>query len=382
MTQRLMLWLVCGLAGFAAPLLMAAPPPPATPSPSTTLTPQQGADGWLLLFDGESPFAWTVQGEVEVAQGQMIFRQANAAATYDPLLGDYDLRLKAEGPGRLEFVNPAGAITIPLPEGLTQLNLAVRQGEKNAYTPVPAVPADTPQNRSGQVTLKAPARLRLSPAETQPPTQKPATLSLRELTARPVGLKPLFNGKDLDGWKVFDGDAGKRKLASRFDVTPEGELHIRNGPGDLQTTRTYANFLLQLQCKTNGPLLNSGVFFRCMPQQYQNGYEAQIHNGYLGDRSNPLDYGTGAIYRRVKARRVVSNDGEWFTLTVLANGKRIRTWVNGYPTVDWQDDRPEHENPRQGSRTAAGHISLQGHDPTTDILFRDIRLVELPAQPE
>lgn len=373
MTRRLLLWLGCGLLGFAAPGLMAAPPSP------TTLTPQQVADGWLLLFDGETPFAWTVQGDVELAHGQMIFRQANASATYNPLLGDYDLRLSANGPGRLEFLNPAGAITIPLPSGLTELALAVRQGEANAYEPRPVDPDQAPQNRSGQVTLKGPARLRLCPAESQPPAPKPAPLSLLRLMARPVGLKPLFNGKDLDGWKVFDGDAGKRKLASRFDVTPQGELHVRNGPGDLQTTRTFANFLLLLQCKTNGPLLNSGVFFRCVPQQYQNGYEAQIHNGYLGDRTNPLDYGTGAIYRRVKARRVVSNDGEWFTLTVLASGKRIRTWVNGYPTVDWQDDRPEHENPRQGSRTAAGHISLQGHDPTTDILFRDIRLVELPA---
>ena len=34
-----------------------------------------------------------------------------------------------------------------------------------------------------------------------------------------------------------------------------------------------------------------------------------------------VDYGTGAIYRRVQARKEVAKDGEWFTLTVLAHGR-------------------------------------------------------------
>ena len=66
------------------------------------------------------------------------------------------------------------------------------------------------------------------------------------------------------------------------------------------------------------------------------------------DRTKPADFGTGAIYRRVPARKVVSNDNEWFTMTVVADGKHIATWVNGYQTVDWTDDRKENENPRQG----------------------------------
>ena len=36
------------------------------------------------------------------------------------------------------------------------------------------------------------------------------------------------------------------------------------------------------------------------------------------------------------------------------------------------------QNPRDGLRTAAGHFSLQGHDPTTDLSFRDLRVAELP----
>ena len=71
--------------------------------------------------------------------------------------------------------------------------------------------------------------------------------------------------------------------------------------------------------------LNSGIFFRCIPDQYQNGYEAQIQNGFKDDdRTKPTDFGTGAIYRRVPARKVVSNDNEWFTMTVVATARTSR----------------------------------------------------------
>jgi hypothetical protein len=121
------------------------------------------------------------------------------------------------------------------------------------------------------------------------------------------------------------------------------------------------------------------VFFRCLPNQYQNGYEMQIQNGYKDDdRTKPADFGTGAIYRRIPARKVVSNDHEWFTMTLVAHGNHVATWVNGYQTVDWTDTRPPNENPRNGSKTGPGHLSLQGHDPTTDLSFRNLRIAELP----
>jgi hypothetical protein len=47
--------------------------------------------------------------------------------------------------------------------------------------------------------------------------------------------------------------------------------------------------------------------------------------------------------------------------------------------ADWTDARPANENPRQGKRLAAGTITLQGHDPTTNLLFRNLRIAELPG---
>ena len=103
-------------------------------------------------------------------------------------------------------------------------------------------------------------------------------------------------------------------------------VRMKSGPGDIQSEGRYGDFVLQLECKTNGKHLNSGVFFRCVPDQYQNGYEAQIQNGYKDDdRTKPSDFGTGAIYRRVPARKVVANDNEWFTMRCLFHhSQRIR----------------------------------------------------------
>jgi hypothetical protein len=210
-------------------------------------------------------------------------------------------------------------------------------------------------------------------------------------------VKPIFTGKDLSGWKVFEGKGKK----SKFDVTKEGWLNVKDGPGDLQTERLYDDFVLQLECLSNGKHLNSGIFFRCQPGKYQQGYEAQIRNQFtekptqsytvedydpqthelVGKRkvfSTAVDYGTGAIYRRVPARFGVAKDREWFTLTVVARGRHLATWVNGVQVADWTDNRPDRDNARNGYRDEKGAISIQGHDPTTDLSFRNLRLAELP----
>jgi hypothetical protein len=45
--------------------------------------------------------------------------------------------------------------------------------------------------------------------------------------------------------------------------------------------------------------------------------------------------------------------------------------------VDWTDNRAANDNGRNGYRAAAGPISIQGHDPTTDLSFRNLRIAPL-----
>lgn len=200
-------------------------------------------------------------------------------------------------------------------------------------------------------------------------------VAFRNIQLKPLQMDSLFTGEDLSGWREVPGSQ------SVIDVVKQ-EIHVVSGPGFLETIETFDDFVLQFQAKTNAAELNSGLFFRAMTgteENPSNGYEVQIHNGFKDDdRNQPNNAGTGAIFRRIDARRVVSSDLEWCTITLVASGPHIATWVDGYPVVSWEDTREPDENPRKGKRLNAGHLSLQGHDPTTDLYFKNFRISNLP----
>ena len=197
-------------------------------------------------------------------------------------------------------------------------------------------------------------------------------VAFRNIRLKPLSAQPIFSGRDLAGWNTT------RAVASRFEVTSAGELRVLSGRGQIETEATYGDFLLQLDCFVNGNGLNSGIFFRCIPGDFMMGYECQIHNGMRDeDPTQPVDCGTGGIFRRQDARRIVARDRQWFALTLLADGPHMAAWVDGYQVSDWTDTRQPHDNPRRGLRLEAGTIAIQGHDPTTDLRFRNMRIVEL-----
>jgi hypothetical protein len=74
----------------------------------------------------------------------------------------------------------------------------------------------------------------------------------------------------------------------------------------------------------------------------------------------------------------VAEDFKWFRKTIVATGQHLATWVDGYPISSWKDPRTPNANPRKGFRSDPGTIIIQGHDPTTDLLFADIKALELP----
>jgi hypothetical protein len=67
-------------------------------------------------------------------------------------------------------------------------------------------------------------------------------------------------------------------------------------------------------------------------------------------------------------------------MTIHADDKHMAGWVNGYQVSDWTDNRAPHENPRKGLRLEAGTIIIQGHDPTTDLSFRNLWISEIPER--
>jgi hypothetical protein len=373
------------------------------PKPNT-LTAKEVADGWLLLFDGESTFGWkalddskwTVTEGMLAPQGDKPVRlvSTTAFADYDlsfeykakkDLAGELMVGTYAEGGVLQDRVTQR--ISLLTANGWSTFTVKVRGSYITRVTSPNVEKAFSISNE--ELANAASGYLTLSGTH----------FIVRNIKLKPVNAKPIFNGKDLDNWKVFSGATPKVK--SEFSVTKDGWIGLKNGPGDLQSKDAWADFVLQIDCISNGKELNSGVFFRCRPDEYQQGYEAQIHNGFTekpektykieeyDPKTNDLkdtkeikyaakDYGTGAIYRRIPARRDVAKDNEWFKMTVVAQGRHIATWVNGVQVVDWTDNRPLKDNARNGCRLEKGPISLQGHDPTTDLNFRNLNIAELP----
>ncbi|RUL85530.1 3-keto-disaccharide hydrolase [Tautonia sociabilis] len=312
------------------------------------LSREQIEQGWIRLFDGESTFGWTVEAEdreeaVSVAEGVMtIVGPATLRTTTE--FGDATLRVEGEADGSgalVGFGRDEGASGLGRLSGLGSVEITMRSNGRS------------------------PALISVDGGN---------TLRVRRVELLPEGMTPIFNGKDLSGWNVLEGGE------SVYSVTAEGSLHVQNGRGDIQTEGQYDDFILQLDVFSNGEHLNSGIFFRAIPGQFWSGYESQIRNEYEGDdRTKPVDYGTGAIYRRQAARRIVADDFEWFTKTIVAHDNHFAVWVDGYQVTDWTDDRPAADNGRNGYKAAPGVISIQGHDPTTDLSFRNIRIAELPG---
>jgi hypothetical protein len=380
-------------------LALAAVPALAQGRAHNTLSAKEVEAGWILLFDGETRFGWAPRGPAKwaVADGTLTPVAGTGKGFLATTTEFPNYRLKAEF-WVDDVANSGVFLRCPTTGEINSRNAyEVNIYDRHAQWPTGSIndvirTRESPQTaghwNSYDITADG-TRLvvRLNGAtvvNTRDSRHARGTLGLqyngegevafRDIKLQPLGLKSIFNGKDLTGWKEVPGHA------SVYRVTPEGTLNVKNGNGDLQSTTAYGDFVFQLDVISNGEHLNSGVFFRTEPGQFWAGYEAQIRNQWVGnDRSRPVDYGTGAIYNRQAARRVISSDYAWFTMTIAAHGNHMATWVDGVQVTDFTDTRPANPNARNGYRAKAGVLGLQGHDPTTDLSFRNLRIAEMPA---
>ena len=356
-------------------------------------------DGWIQLFDGHSLFGWQKVGDAEWEIEEGTIRTSGERPGFLMTTGkwaDYVLHVEYKAFDKtnsgvflrtpLEPTNPAAdcyELNIAPPENAFPTGSLVgrqRRATDGRKTPdAGAWQTFEVTVRGGHVSVRDGTGLILEYDDPSPLPRNPIALQsnsgpveFRNVRIRPTGFAPIFTGKDLAGWN------SDRAEQSKFEVTPEESLRVTKGPGQIESDGEYANFVLGLECRIDGDGLNSGIFFRTLRTGRWTGYESQIHNVYRdGDRTKPRDFGTGGIYRRQPARRVVADDREWFHKTIVADGPHMAVWVDGYPVSDWTDERPPHESPREGRRDGPGAIAIQGHDPTTDLRFRNLRIIDL-----
>jgi len=372
--------LAIGLAATAwAADQSAATPAGCTASATTctakpnTLTCCQAKAGQLLLFDGETTFGWKVEGDAKVVDGTLVIGGGkDTVARTTTQFGDFELAFQYSSDtakdAKLVLNGRKYDLTAAKADGWVQAKWKV-ESKGGAYEVRPAFGAVGSELTTGEPVKQSGASL--TPVEFHVPAGR--KLVLRNVMLKPLGMKDLFNGKDLTGWKPVEG------RQSVFSVTPDGELNVKNGGGELQSDWQGDDFVLQLDIISNGKHLNSGIFFRALRGQFWQGYESQIRNQWEGDdRTKPVDYGTGGIYNRQPTRKVIPSDGEWFTMTVIAQGPHIATWVNGYQCTDYVDEQADAPTARKGRYLGKGCIGIQGHDPTTDLSFKNIRVADLP----
>lgn len=291
------------------------------------LSEEDAAAGWISLFDGKTDFGWT---GAKVSGGLLTGGQTRSR------FQTFDIRGRSESSGQIRI-------------GETVLTV---EGEFHGRV-------DT--SRTG------------IPAAIRPGSD----LRLEHLAIRPIHSKILFD-QSLSDWHPVNRNGSPDNRRPTWSVRG-GTLRAVGGPGCLEYHDVlFGDFVLQLDVRTRVRHANAGVFFRAIPGDFMNGYEAQVFNrSENGNPAYPARWSTGAIDDRQNARRMVSRDGEFFRMTVVVNGPHIATWVNGHQQVDWTDARPQHDNPRQGRREKAGAIQLQAHDPDTDVEFRRILISPL-----
>ncbi len=346
---------------------------------------QAVAEGeWINLFDGETTYGWVNFGDVawEVSDGAIEAEEGwSGLLATTSQFADFELhvtlQLDRQGTAGVLFRSPltghpvdtgGNMIYIECDErtGCDEQQVVVRAVGDNVEATVDGEPVElTTERRIGHIGIA------FHRYHSQGRGQE---LSIKEVKLRPLQLTPLFDGETLDGWNILPG------RNSEFSVD-DGALRIVNGNGQIETEGVYQDFLLQLDVYSNGEALNSGVFFRGPVGEFWRGYESQVRNEWRGDdRTLPVDYGTGGLYGLDPARKVVSSDFEWFNKTIVANGNHFAVWVNGYLVADYVDTRPVHpqSDAKNGFVPHAGTIHLQGHDPLTDLSFKDINIQEYP----
>jgi len=194
--------------------------------------------------------------------------------------------------------------------------------------------------------------------------------SAADLNPRPErAWQPLFNGRDLTGWKTHRSQPGNWRVKNGILIgSGRAASYLYTDRGDFQDLH------LRVEAQINDAG-NSGVYLRApfgpkLPSNkpvFPIGYEGQINSTHRDpNRIGSLYVGAeGAV---VSVLETLVRPFEWCTLEMIAQDNRIIVKVNGRTTADYTDRK---------HRFASGHIALQQHDPQTVVEFRKIEIKEL-----
>lgn len=373
-----------------------------------TISSVEAQDGWILLFDGESFFglsqeggaAWSIAGGTLIAGGT----DNSYLRTNSPFV---DFVLKAEV--RLPSTSSEGAIFVRTTnDGIpVDVGYRIELGDSDANWPPGSIARRFKSHAAPHIvpnqwhTIEVEAKgeeLAVSIDGKRVAEGKDASAragyigfsvpkgsraEFRNLKLKPINPVALFNGKDLTGWKAVSPEQSKKsggmlnKLGKIFGggkgkdaewSVENGMIHGKQGPGQLETTAMYDDFVLQVEAR-----LAPGKKKQDKATLYMRGAPGQLFSGYeLG-----IDPTAGVIRGLASPRKPISTQGS-VVQTIVARGRHFQIWVNGYPVTEFNDTRPEGASIKKDAKTTAGVISLPVLGESTYVDFRQMKLAVVP----
>jgi len=195
-------------------------------------------------------------------------------------------------------------------------------------------------------------------------------MGLRAADKDDDGFVPMFNGKDLSGWKT----------EGNWVVQENGVVALKPRPGEkgwqryksyIWAEKQYGDFVIDLEYKYEEKG-NSGLFFRVgsLEDPVKSGMEVQILDTYGNPKATtPHDSG-GVISTIGPTKNVTKPAGEWNRLTVTAKGNQLTVVLNGEQVVD-----VDLSTTKAKDKPAKGYLGFQ--DEAKKLWYRNVRIKEL-----
>jgi hypothetical protein len=185
------------------------------------------------------------------------------------------------------------------------------------------------------------------------------------------GFQPMFNGKDLSGWKTTGNwvveEGGIVALHPRA-----GESGWQRYDAYLTTERKYRDFILDLEFKI-GKGGNSGVFLRVGDpnSQVNSGFEVQILDTHGKEKLTAHD-GGGVIGTAAPSKNMAKPAGEWNRYVIRCVGNELQVEFNGEQVIDLDLSKSALKD-----RPAEGYIGFQ--DEAKPVWYRNVRIKEVAS---
>ncbi|MGO1595233.1 MAG: DUF1080 domain-containing protein [Sphingobacterium sp.] len=212
---------------------------------------------------------------------------------------------------------------------------------------------------------------------------------VRHLAEMPAGegYVPIFNGKDLDGWKgLVENPIARQEMGAaelekkqaeadrkmRENWSAENGDLVFSGHGDnIATIKKYGDFemLVDWKLDPNGEEPDAGIYLRGTPQ-------VQIWD--VSRTEVGAQVGSGGLYNNTEHPKdpltVADNElGEWNTFKIRMVGEDVSVWLNGELVVD--SVPLENYWDRNQSIFPEEQIELQAHG--SQVWYRDIYVKEI-----